>query len=565
MRRAGAAPGAGSLRRRLPLWLQRLRAADLLSAARSDPAFPLVREARRECLEDHFDLPELRRVLQALADGSLAVDVRWRSGPSPFAADLEFRFKASALYRTDAPRAEAATVASPAEPIPAAYLQRAEAALARRLSRPPRSADEWHDLLLRVGPVPAAPHRADSLLAALLRAGRAREVGGHVVATEESGLWEAARGGDPAARRTLVLRWAAAVSAVTRAAVEERFGWGVDLASLPLQPLGDGRFAHAAVWRRVQRHAVALARAEVVPVARGVLSAFALRRQSAAAAGEALERLQGLYAPLAVWLEEILPPRVPGFRPHDLERLVSRGAFLWAARGQEVAFYTREDYGRLGPAPAAPEEAAGLESLLPAGVALWFADLRARTGLEAAELAGRLRAAVRAGLVSNDSLEPLLRMDGPWQRALGGRWWALPPAEPSAEAWAEQLLLRYGVVGRPRWARVAPPAAWNAALAALRRAEGEGGLRAGHFVRGLGGVQFARAADLDALRATRPGEVAPLSALDPACLWEGVPRRAGTFVIALRGEPALLATGHGRRVRAPRPHALAFRPTRPLC
>src|SRR5437773_2023352 len=51
---------------RTPLWQQRLKAQSLLQVARRYPAFPVVLETYRECLQDVFDLPALTRLLQGL-------------------------------------------------------------------------------------------------------------------------------------------------------------------------------------------------------------------------------------------------------------------------------------------------------------------------------------------------------------------------------------------------------------------------------------------------------------------------------------------------------------------
>ena len=45
--------------KRTPLWLQRLRAKDLLQVVRQFPDFPIVVETFRECLDDDLDLPRL--------------------------------------------------------------------------------------------------------------------------------------------------------------------------------------------------------------------------------------------------------------------------------------------------------------------------------------------------------------------------------------------------------------------------------------------------------------------------------------------------------------------------
>ena len=61
-----AAPGPA---KRTPLWLQRLRAKDLLQIARQIPDFPIVLETVRECLDDDLELPRLRALLDAIQLG----------------------------------------------------------------------------------------------------------------------------------------------------------------------------------------------------------------------------------------------------------------------------------------------------------------------------------------------------------------------------------------------------------------------------------------------------------------------------------------------------------------
>ena len=48
---------------RTPLWQQRLKAQGLLQVARRYADFPIVLETYRECLQDVFDMPALRRLL----------------------------------------------------------------------------------------------------------------------------------------------------------------------------------------------------------------------------------------------------------------------------------------------------------------------------------------------------------------------------------------------------------------------------------------------------------------------------------------------------------------------
>ena len=65
--------------KRTPLWLQRLRAKDLLQIARQIPDFPIVLETVRECLDDDLDLPRLRALLEAIQSGEVRVqNAPWR-------------------------------------------------------------------------------------------------------------------------------------------------------------------------------------------------------------------------------------------------------------------------------------------------------------------------------------------------------------------------------------------------------------------------------------------------------------------------------------------------------
>ena len=96
----------GNPRRRMPLWLQRLKSLDLLQTVNQFPSFPILVETYRDVLNDAFDLPGLRSVLGALAAGEISVHVVATQAPSPFAASLQFGFVMDWLYGDDTPRAE---------------------------------------------------------------------------------------------------------------------------------------------------------------------------------------------------------------------------------------------------------------------------------------------------------------------------------------------------------------------------------------------------------------------------------------------------------------------------
>ena len=74
--------------KRTPVWLQGLRASALLEACRSDLTHPLMVETYRECTHEAVDVPDLRSVLQRMADGDIEVATIESAIPSPFAHSL---------------------------------------------------------------------------------------------------------------------------------------------------------------------------------------------------------------------------------------------------------------------------------------------------------------------------------------------------------------------------------------------------------------------------------------------------------------------------------------------
>ena len=92
--------------RRTPLWLQRLRAGQLLEASRQFRNFPVSVEAARECLQDVYDLPALAGLMERVEARSVRIVEAETASPSPFAHPLLFGYTGAFLYQEDLPRAE---------------------------------------------------------------------------------------------------------------------------------------------------------------------------------------------------------------------------------------------------------------------------------------------------------------------------------------------------------------------------------------------------------------------------------------------------------------------------
>ena len=322
-----------------------------------------------------------------------------------------------------------------------------------------------------------------------------------------------------------------------------------------------------------------------------------------------VEQLQGFELAAGSWEEAIFPARVTAYRPEWLDDLCFAGEVVWGrlalsapavdggaggagrggavpSRATPVSFMLRGNLPWLLAAargdltPLLPGEGAArhvLECLRTRG-ALFYRDLVGATGRLRIEVEEGLWDLVSRGLVTADgfgSVRALLGARENWNSGGGGsraqrlrrraaavvnvegRWSLLPGgadaqgagADPDAlaEALAEQLLARYGVVFRDLVARENFALPWREVLRALRRMEARGTARGGRFVSGFVGEQYALPEAVEGLRQTRrrerTGETVRVAAVDPlnlvGILTPGprVPAQRGGFVTYRDGLP----------------------------
>jgi len=635
---------------RTALWQQRKRAADLLAVASRYGSFPIVLETYRECLRDVFDMPALVDTLSAVARGSIRVVTADTETPSPFAASLLFTYVATFLYDGDAPlaerRAQALAVdhaqlrdllgdAELRELLDPDVLETLERQLqSLDEDRRARSVDGLHDMLLRVGDLTREEvaarvedtsliHSVDELVAArraieLPIAGQRR-----VVAVEDAARYRDALGvqlpaGLPKALLEpvadplgdLVHRFARTHGPFTTATCAARLGLprpGVEAALAILAASGrvlQGEFRPGGrerewcgrdVLSTLRERSLARLRKQVEPVDAGALCRFvatwqgvARRRAGLDALLDVVEQLQGAPVPASELEREILPARVEGYRPADLDRLVAAGEVAWVGleplgdRDGRIALYLT-DHLRLLLQPRDASASTDLEQRLIDHLqqhgASFFPSLH--TGIGGGfptEVVDALWSLVWRGLVTNDTLQALRAFVEPPKRArrpepapfrsrrvtppeAQGRWSLVADrlrSRPSATEWAtaaaRQLLARHGVLTREAMNVEAIPGGYSAVYDVLRALEDAGRLRRGLFVGGLGAAQFALPPAIDLLRTLRePQETAmtlTLASADPAnpyggiLRWPDAPegagrgptRSVGTRVVLVDGE-----------------------------
>ncbi len=100
--RALLLPKSG-FKRRMPLWVIRLRSKELLAAVHSYEDFPILLETWRTCLEDEFDLQHVKTMIEELQTGMVRVSETVTRAASPFAGNLVWKQTNKYMYEDDTP------------------------------------------------------------------------------------------------------------------------------------------------------------------------------------------------------------------------------------------------------------------------------------------------------------------------------------------------------------------------------------------------------------------------------------------------------------------------------
>ena len=341
-------------------------------------------------------------------------------------------------------------------------------------------------------------------------------------------------------------------------------------------PDADEEFCARRLLSRIHGYTRDRRRREVEPVNARDFMRFLLRWQHVAPGTKregrfgvlaVIEQLQGFELAAGAWERHVLAARVEAYRREWLDELCISGQVCWGrlslrdfeptvkrtapSRATPITIALRGDLPWLLAAargdqePALPEPGRTLDVLdaLRQQGALFRHDLAAATGLSPADIDAALWDGVARGLVTADgfrAIRSLLRRGdrqpfvprrglrrgaGAVSTGSAGRWSLLPnrmtgtDRDELAEAVAEQLAARWGVVFRDLAVRESLAVSWRDVLWAFRRMEARGTIRGGRFVTGFSGEQYAHPDAIDVLRSvrkqSRSGEVVRLSAADP--------------------------------------------------
>ena len=381
---------------RTPLWQQRQRAADLLATAQNYPDFPILLETVRECVNDVFDLPALRKVMTGINDRTIRVEVVETQKASPFAQSLLFGWIATYMYEGDAPLAERRAAALALDKdllsellgveelrdlLDADVMADLELELQRLVDhRAARDADEVHDVRRELGPQsmlelaarvtePASIETFVEQLVAERRAfigsiaGEDRICAAEDAARVRDALGTAIAVGLPAAYTDpvdsplddLVERFARTHCPFLATQVAHRFGIGVDRIFDALERLEntgritrgefrpdgtDREWCDKEVLRRLRRRSLAALRKEVEPVEGDSLARFLPRWQGVGTPRrgidglvDVLSILQAAPIPASVLERDVLAVRMADYSQADLDALCTSGDLIWVGAG----------------------------------------------------------------------------------------------------------------------------------------------------------------------------------------------------------------------------------------
>ena len=584
---------------RQPLWMQRLRSAEMLQQVVREKEHPLIRETRKECMEQLWDAKGVREVLEQVRCGGIIVREIYTETPSPMSLPLQWEQEAAVMYDY--------------APTPGGIHAAVEEALKqeKELLRPgekelmevharnrlPGDEKQLHALLMAEGDLAAGELEVPVEWLEELGAK------GHVVYLEQ-GLWiaaehlpayQAALEGDAAeegftekeireqrlgiVRRMLRYRGGAGIVQVAR-----RYGWEQEAARAVLEELcqreeavcrmegqeagADGAvYYHAQLYKRARTRTLKSRREEISTSPSAAYAALLLSHSNRLLPQEegvraAVMHLAGTAFPAASVEEYLLPWRVKGYREGLLDSLLAKGEFFWHMEEGRVWFEYAENINweedpKIDWEVLSDREKGIVETLSRRGASFMQA---LNSILQGEALYDTLFSLMEKGVVCADSFLPVrqwlnrektrksaarVRVGARVKALQAGRWDLVRQVRSlSLQEQIDRCFRRYLVLCRETAS--ACGLSWQEALSLLRVQEYTGQVRRGYFVEGLSGAQFIRKEDFGGViaRLAHPdGELIWINAADPMQPWgkilphrtEGGFANVQTTAVALKG------------------------------
>ncbi|MEO3943925.1 DEAD/DEAH box helicase [Gorillibacterium sp. CAU 1737] len=451
---------------RMPSWKQRMRAEELLrEAVLYSERFPYVREAIEEAMNESLSVPEVKKLLRDIADGSVEVVHRDNGFPSPFAREFLQEYIMDSFYESDAVSRDlqqqvlgvsrelaaelfgeegAANAISPVvlreererlEAPPREKLSREEAYRLLK-ERGDQSEREWNALAREEATVLRESLQRDGKVARVFVAGEER-----LICADEQSIYATFPESEESVS-FIVRRYLDHRLSFTPAEIAERYGLDVErcrglirewsgqalVKPAPFAEPGEPElWTSAKVAERIVRFSLLEFRRQADPVEPAKYAAYLCSLHGLAGEAsqsgisgpdrlrEVIASLEGLFLPASHYETHLFPARMPGYRKEDLDLLCASGDVRWMGLRREgekegrVAFFLAESKELTVPFAITEEETRQPELLayLQEKGACFLTQISRDLGAPPSVLLDKLLELVWEGRVANDQFAPL--------------------------------------------------------------------------------------------------------------------------------------------------------------
>lgn len=582
---------------RQPLWMQRLKSTQMLDDVIGEKEHPLVRETKRECLEELWDVEGAIKILEDIRAGLIRVREIYVDAPSPMSLPLQWQVEAAEMYQY-APVTQGMREAAYDELRQIEKLKPSTQALAKVQERKklPEDEKQLHVLLVMEGdlaageldvPVGWLETLADQGLVFYIEPGLwiAAEQEEEYMALLQGTGEENLQAGVHIIRRLLFYR-----SAKTEEEIKARYFLSIQHLQEILQMLKDsgevvesqGIYYHSKLYDRAQKHTIETMRRQAVthPPERYAALAACLSKINAPAEdqlNQTVEKYVDRAFPAALWENVILPGRVTDYNEAMLDRLLGQGDYYWQMDDKGNLCFRRTasiDWNQTETKEVSDwkEEEKNLYlELKKRGASFLQALNSALPFIDTREVLSEL---AQKGAVCADSFVPVrqllnkskIKKSTTRQRVnvrvkalSAGRWDIIRSSAAEKDEDLLQSFLKENVIlCRETFRQVQmkdEEFSWSRALSILRIWEYTGQVRRGYFIEGMSGAQFVKNQDYAAVMAALAGqeeEIIWLNAADPAQVW-------GKALEHMAGRSFMNVPGTAVALRAGRPVAAAER------
>lgn len=578
---------------RQPLWIQRMRSAQMLDSIASINDHPLIVETKRECLNDYWDVPGVIEILNKIHTGAIRVYEVVKEIPSPMSLPLRRQTEGAMMYDYAPTSMNIQRVSN--EGLEEAELILPEGEELEKVSKRtnlPKDEVSLHSLLMIEGDLMAGELEVPiEWLESLEHNEQACYI--------EPGLWIAAEHRKTyeavlydtdhskeelgqILRRALRYRGAQSVEQLAERYLlpTKTIQQAIELLCERKQIVEyDGLYYHEQLFSRAQRETIKNKRKRVNTVKAQNYAAFLCNERCKEGSKEELEKvlesLCGQSYPMELWEQVILPTRIPKYRSEYLDAALAKGNIFWQIdEGDKLSFHCFDEIDweneRELTSEIGDKEKRIYQTLKQRGATFMQGLSSVLDGESPYET---LLSLVGKGLVHSDSFLAVrqymdrdkiekgnarFRVNARVQALTAGRY---EITHPLKAANIEEILHRqfsqHGIICRETIQEVS----WKEALDVLRVWEYTGRARRGYFVEGLSGIQFILEEDYYRinLMLQEPSErVVWLNACDLAQAYgKSLPHEmgksflnvSGTYVALRKGEVIAVLERNGKVLR----------------